>query len=235
MGAARVRTTDYPLSKPRRRRATVAVRPRRRAASSTLETLASERPEMTSPQQIVTTLRQVRELAPDTRTAPGRRRSYRRAFAGQSVTLALMCREKATTCTACRCRWPAAPATTATCTSSSAAARRRLRARSSPAPCARRDAIDRNGAWAGDFWAIRRAAAGLAACDLSFAPVKSLIEHALARDRPPSLSLFLAGWRRGPHRPLHAWPTSAARGRRAGCFEHQLAYHNDQPPGARQI
>ena len=71
-----------------------------------------------------------------------------------------------------------------------------------------------------------------AACDLGFAPVKSLIEHALARDESPSLSLFWLATRPDGHflaNQCRAW--SAA----LDSFEHQLAYHSDAAAGARQM
>ncbi len=49
-----------------------------------------------------------------------------------------------------------------------------------------------------------------AACDTGFAPVKSLIEHALSLDAAPSISLFWLATRP----TATSWPTSAGPGRR---------------------
>lgn len=71
-----------------------------------------------------------------------------------------------------------------------------------------------------------------AACDLGFAPIKSLIEHALARDEAPSLSLFWLATRPDGHfmaNQCRAW-SAALDG-----FEHHLAYHHDAAAGARQL
>jgi CDP-4-dehydro-6-deoxyglucose reductase, E3 len=90
------------------------------AASSelTIETLEAQGPADIPQQQIVTTVRAVRPLAPDTLLLHLQTpRSHRLRFlAGQWVTLGVADGEDAH---AQHCRSPAAPATTATCTSSS--------------------------------------------------------------------------------------------------------------------
>jgi len=71
-----------------------------------------------------------------------------------------------------------------------------------------------------------------AACDTGFAPVKSLIEHALSLDAAPNLSLFWLATRSDGHfmaNQCRAW-SAALDG-----FEHQLSYHSDPAAGARQM
>ena len=71
-----------------------------------------------------------------------------------------------------------------------------------------------------------------AACDTGFAPVKSLIEHALSLDAAPSITLYWLATRPDGHfmvNQCRAW-SSALDG-----FEHHLAYHSDIAAGARQL
>ncbi|EHR72151.1 flavodoxin reductase family protein [Burkholderiales bacterium JOSHI_001] len=71
-----------------------------------------------------------------------------------------------------------------------------------------------------------------AACDLGFAPVKSLIEHALALEAAPSLSLFWLATREGGHfqaNQCRAW-SEALDG-----FEATLLSHTDPADGARAM
>ena len=227
---ARVMPSDYPLSEAEKAQGYTLMCAHTAASSElTLETLEAGGPQDIPPQQIVTTLRQVRELAPDTRLLHLQTpRSHRLRFlAGQSVTLGLAGRAAATT-SAARCRWPAAPATTATCTSSSPAtpttrfARRvfddALQARHAGQPVGP----------GGEFvLAEGERPLVFAACDPGFGPVKSLIEHALARDEAPSIALFWLATRPDGHfmaNQCRAW--SAA----LDSFEHQLATTATPPP-----
>ena len=69
-----------------------------------------------------------------------------------------------------------------------------------------------------------------AACDLGFAPVKSLIEHALALEAAPSLSLFWLATREGGHfqaNQCRAWSEAL------DAFEVSLSSHADAAEGAR--
>ncbi len=71
-----------------------------------------------------------------------------------------------------------------------------------------------------------------AACDLGFAPVKSLIEHAMSLDEAPTLSLFWAATRADGHfmaNLCRSW-TEALDG-----FESSLTTHADAADGAREI
>mgnify|MGYP000358388486 CR=1 FL=1 len=94
---ARIEHVDYPLSEAEKAQGYTLLCAHTAASSElTLETLEASGPQDIAPQQIVTTLRQVRELAPDTRALQLQTpRSHRLRFlAGQSVTLALSGREE---------------------------------------------------------------------------------------------------------------------------------------------
>jgi len=71
-----------------------------------------------------------------------------------------------------------------------------------------------------------------AACDLGFAPVKSLIEHALALDAVSSISLFWLALRPDGHFQTNlcrAWSQALDN------FEYELVSATDIPTGARDI
>ncbi|MDO8768012.1 MAG: 2Fe-2S iron-sulfur cluster-binding protein [Burkholderiaceae bacterium] len=71
-----------------------------------------------------------------------------------------------------------------------------------------------------------------AACDGGFAPIKSLIEHALALDAAPSLSLFWLATRSDGHflgNQCRAWSEALDQ------FEYELVSHADVMIGAQQI
>ena len=71
-----------------------------------------------------------------------------------------------------------------------------------------------------------------AACDGGFAPVKSLIEHALSLDTAPSLSLFWLATRSDGHfmgNQCRAWSEALDQ------FEYELVSQTDVEVGARQI
>lgn len=232
---ARVQHTDYPLSEAEKAQGYTLLCAHTAASSElTLETLEASGPQDIAPQQIVTTLRQVRELAPDTRALQLQTpRSHRLRFlAGQSVTLALSGREEGDDL------HRTLPVASCPCDDrnlhfivgrdeNDAFARQVFAGALHPG-----DAVDLWGPQ-GDF--VRESSERplvFAACDLGFAPVKSLIEHALARDEAPSLSLFWLATRPDGHfmaNQCRAW--SAA----LDSFEHQLAYHSDPAAGARQM
>ncbi len=230
----RVQHCDYPLSEAEKAQGYTLMCAHTAASSElTIETLEATGPQDIAPQQIVTTVRAVRELATDTRLvhlqAP---RSHRLRFlAGQSVTLGL---EQ---------------------TAAGDDVHRTLPVAS--CPCDDRnlhffvdradDAFSRSvfdgtlkpgtnvDLWGpqGDF-VLEGGDRPLvfAACDLGFAPIKSLIEHALARDEAPSISLFWLATRPDGHflaNQCRAW-SAALDG-----FEHQLAYHSDPTAGACQM
>jgi CDP-4-dehydro-6-deoxyglucose reductase len=71
-----------------------------------------------------------------------------------------------------------------------------------------------------------------AACDLAFAPVKSLIEHALSFEASPSLSLFWLATRDDGHFMLNqcrAWSEAL------DAFEYALFTDADVAHGAQQV
>lgn len=71
-----------------------------------------------------------------------------------------------------------------------------------------------------------------AACDGGFAPIKSLIEHALSLDASPSLSLFWLATRSDGHflgNQCRAWSEALDQ------FEYELVSHADVTVGAQQI
>jgi CDP-4-dehydro-6-deoxyglucose reductase len=71
-----------------------------------------------------------------------------------------------------------------------------------------------------------------AACDAGFAPIKSLIEHALSLDASPSLSLFWLATRSDGHflgNQCRAWSQALDQ------FEYELVSHADVTVGAQQI
>lgn len=232
---ARVQHADYPLSEAEKAQGYTLLCAHTAASSElTLETLEAGGPQDIPPQQIVTTLRQVRELGPDTRLLHLQTpRSHRLRFlAGQSVTLGLGGREGGDDL------HRTLPVASCPCDDrnlhfivgrddADGFARQVFADRLQPGA-----AIDLWGPQ-GDF-VLESGDRPLvfAACDLGFAPVKSLIEHALARDEAPSLSLFWLATRPDGHfmaNQCRAW--SAA----LDSFEHQLAYHSDVAAGACQM
>ena len=71
-----------------------------------------------------------------------------------------------------------------------------------------------------------------AACDTGFAPIKSLIEHALSLDAAPSITLFWLATRPDGHflaNQCRAW-SEALDG-----FEYTLLQHADPAAGACQV
>jgi len=71
-----------------------------------------------------------------------------------------------------------------------------------------------------------------AACDIGFAPVKSLIEHALALDAAPSIALFWLATRADGHfmaNQCRAWSEALDN------FEATLLRHDDAGAGAREV
>jgi CDP-4-dehydro-6-deoxyglucose reductase len=71
-----------------------------------------------------------------------------------------------------------------------------------------------------------------AACDLGFAPIKSLVEHAIALDAAPSLTLFWLATRADGHfmaNQCRAWSEAL------DAFEVSLVRHDSATEGARQL
>jgi CDP-4-dehydro-6-deoxyglucose reductase len=234
---ARVQHCDYPLSEAERAQG-YALLCANTAASSELviETLEARGPQDIAAQQITAAVRAVTALAPDTRLLHLQtpRTNRLRFLAGQSVTLGL----------------PGSAATggddvhgtypVASC------------------PCDDRNlhfylARDVGDAFAqqvfagslkpgqaitvwgptGDF-VLADSARPLvfAACDTGFAPVKSLIEHALALDAAPSLALFWLATRADGHfmaNQCRAWSEAL------DTFEVTLMHDDDAGEGARRM
>ncbi len=232
---ARVMATDYPLSEAERAQGYALLCAHTAASSElTLETLEAGGPEDIPPQQIVTTLRAVRELAPDTRLVHLQTpRSHRLRFlAGQWVTLGLPGEGGADDLRA------TLPVASCPCDD------RNLLffvARDAADPFATQvfDGRLKPGATvnlsgpSGDFVLVEgERPLVFAACDLGFASVKSLIEHALARDESPSITLFWLATRPDGHfmaNQCRAWSNAL------DTFEFQLSCHSDASAGARQM
>ena len=228
---AAVSHSDYPLSEAERAQGYTLMCTHTAASSElTLETLEAGGPQDIPAQTIVTTVRAVKPLAPDTwllhLQTP---RTHRLRFlAGQSATLGLTLPGGDTHL--------ALPIASCPCDD------RNLHffiGRDADEPLAREVAEGRLGPGApvtvwgphGDFvLADSPRPLVFAACDLGFAPVKSLIEHALALEAAPSLSLFWLATREGGHfeaNQCRAW-SEALDG-----FEATLLTHGDPADGAR--
>jgi CDP-4-dehydro-6-deoxyglucose reductase len=205
------------------------------AASSelTLEMLEASGPQDIPEQQIVTQVRAVTELAPDTRLLHLQTpRTHRLRFlAGQSVMLGLDVPGLGDVHTT----YPVASC-----------------------PCDDRNLLFFIGRDESDALAQHLFAGGLksgtsvtvlgptgefvladghrplvfAACDLGFSPIKSLIEHALSLDAAPSLSLFWLATRSDGHfqeNQCRAWSEALDQ------FEYELVSDEDVSRGAHQI
>lgn len=231
---ARTQSFDYPLSEAEKAQGYTLMCAHTAASSElTIETLEASGPADIAPQQIVTTVREVRALAPDTRLVHLQTpRSHRLRFlAGQWVTLGLADGSGDDL----QCTLPVASC-----------------------PCDDRNLLFFVGRESGDAFTRRvfdgslvkgaqvnlRGPQGefvlahcerplvFAACDLGFAPVKGLIEHALARDESPALSLFWLATRPDGHfmaNQCRAWSSAL------DSFEHQLSTDRDPAAGARQM
>ena len=228
---------DYPLSELEKQQGYVLMCANTAASSElTIETLEAAGPSDIAPQQIVTTTRAVRELAPNTRLLHLQTpRSHRLRFlAGQSATLG-RAGSAETRGDDVRTTLPIASC-----------------------PCDDRNLLffvtregddafarllfdgaikagDTINLWgpSGEF-VLRDGQRPLvfAACDTGFAPIRSLIEHALSLDCAPSLSLFWLATRSDGHfqaNQCRAWSEAL------DPFEYALFTDSDAAAGARQI
>lgn len=230
---ARTQPFDYPLSEVEKRQGyTLACAHTAASSELTLELLEAAGPHDIPQQQIVSHVRAIGTLAPNTRLLHLQTpRTHRLRFlAGQSVTLGL-----ATTGDDVHATHPIA---SCPCDDRNlhffiarddgdAFARRLFDGQLKPG-----DAVT---VWGpnGDF-VLADSARPLvfAACDTGFAPVKSLIEHALALDAAPSLSLFWLATRGDGHfmaNQCRAWSEAL------DTFEAALSTHADAATGAHQI
>ena len=233
----KVMAFDYPLSEAERQQGYTLLCAHTAASSEiTLETLEADGPADIPQQQIVTSVRALRELAPDTRLLHLQTpRSHRLRFlAGQSVTLGL----PGAAGTAGDDVQATLPIASCPCDD------RNLQffvPRDDDNPLARLlfDGSVQPGQavtlWGpvGDFvLADSPRPLVFAACDTGFAPIKSLIEHAMSLDTAPSLSLFWLATRSDGHfqaNQCRAW--SAA----LDAFEYALFSDDDAGAGARQV
>jgi CDP-4-dehydro-6-deoxyglucose reductase len=205
------------------------------AASSeiTLETLEARGPQDIPEQQIVTQVRAVTELAPDTRLLHVQtpRTQRLRFLAGQSVTLGWTVPELGGVD-------GTYPVASCPCDD------RNLHffiPRNAADPLARSvfdgtlkpgTAVTVEGPTGSFVLGDGQRPLVFAACDLGFAPVKALIEHALAADVVPSLSLFWLATRSDGHflaNQCRAWSQALDQ------FEYELVWNPDAVAGARQI
>jgi len=228
----RTMPTDYPLSENEKAQGYVLACAHTAASSEiTLETLEAAGPADIPRQQIVTTVRALRPLAPDTMLLHLQTpRSHRLRFlAGQWVTLGLAAGEDVH-----------AQHSIASCPCDD----RNLHffvPRDDSDPLAARlfggavkpgDAVT---VWGpgGDFvLAEDPHPLVFAACDTGFAPVKSLIEHALSLDAAPSISLFWLATRPDGHflqNQCRAWSEAL------DPFEYTLSTHAEAGTGASQM
>ncbi|RYF14969.1 MAG: 2Fe-2S iron-sulfur cluster binding domain-containing protein [Comamonadaceae bacterium] len=229
---ARCAASDYPLSETEKAQGYVLACAHTAASSElTLETLEAAGPADIPEQQIAVTVRALRPLAPDTLLLHVQTpRTHRLRFlAGQSVTLAAADGDGA------QARHPVASC-----------------------PCDDRNLhffIPRD---PGDPLAVRLFAGGVrpgdaltlwgpygsftlaqatqplvfVACDVGFAPVKSLVEHALSLDAAPSLTLFWLATRGDGHflaNQCRAWSEAL------DPFEYSLFTDTDPAAGALQV
>jgi len=229
---ARTMHTDYPLSETEKAQGYVlACAHTAASAELTIETLEARGPADIPQQQILTTVRNLRPLGQDTLLLHLQTpRSHRLRFlAGQWVTLGLAQGEDAHArhpIASCPCddrnlhffipRNPADPVAT-----------RLFAGALKPG-----DAVT---VWGpdGDFvLADESLPLVFAACDTGFAPVKSLIEHALSLDASPSIALFWLTTRADGHflaNQTRSWSDSFDH------FETTLSQSDDVARGAREM
>lgn len=237
---ARTMHTDYALSETEKSQGYVlACAHTAASAELTMETLEASGPADIPHQQIVTQVRAVRELAPDIRLLHLQTpRSQRLRFlAGQSVTLGLPHGAPGANLAGDTLR-DTLPIASCPCDD------RNLHffvARNDDSPLARQlfagqlKAGDPVTLWGpvGDFvLADGQRPLVFVACDTGFAPIKSLIDHALSLDASPSLSLFWLATRADGHfmaNQCRAWSEAL------DLFEYALFNDPDASTGAVQV
>lgn len=229
---SRTLPTDYPLSEQEKHQGyTLACAHTAASSELTLETLEAVGPADIPPQEIVTNVRALRALAPDTLLLHLQTpRSHRLRFlAGQSLTLAAAAGEGA---------YATHPIASCPCDD------RNLQF------FIARDAEDAlavqlfgGGVKVGDALNVRGPSGEFvladsphplvfAACDTGFAPIKSLIEHALSLDAAPTITLFWLATRPDGHfmaNLCRAWSEAL------DPFEYALSTHTDVAMGASQM
>ncbi len=231
---AKTQAFDYPLSEAEKAQGYTLMCAHTAASSElTLELLEARGPQDIPMQQIVTAVRAVRNLAPNTRLLHLQTpRSHRLRFlAGQSVTLGFARSDGSDVhgtypVASCPCddrnlhffieEHPNDPFAKALFSDAIASGL----------------SVTVHGP-TGEF-VLREGNRPLvfAVCDAAFAPVKSLIEHALALDEAPSLSLFWLATRSDGHfleNQCRAWSEALDQ------FEYELTQDPDPVAGARQV
>jgi len=230
---AKTQPFDYPLSEAEKRQGyTLACAHTAASSELTLELLEAGGPRDIPQQQIVSQVRAITELAPDTRLLHLQtpRTDRLRFLAGQSVTLGLATSGDDLHATHAVASCPCDDRNLLFFVprdDSDAFAQRVFTGRLKAG-----DAVT---VWGptGDF-VLAEGSRPLvfAACDTGFAPIKSLIEHALALDAAPSLSLFWLATRSDGHfmaNQCRAWSEAL------DPFEVALSSHADAATGAHQI
>ncbi len=226
--------SDYALSEPEKAHGYVLACAHTAGSSElTIETLEASGPDDIPVQQIVTSVRAVRALAPDTMLLHLQTpRSHRLRFlAGQWVTLGLAEGEQGV-----RADHPVA---SCPCDDRNLhffvprSANDALAARLFAGAVKPGDAVTLWGPQ-GRFVLADDESHPLvfAACDTGFAPVKSLIEHALSLDAAPSITLFWLATRADGHflaNQCRAWSQAL------DPFEYSLSTHDDPGTGASQM
>jgi CDP-4-dehydro-6-deoxyglucose reductase len=228
---------DYPLSEAEKQQGYTLMCAHTAASSEvTLETLEAHGPADIPQQHIVSTVRAVRELAPDTRLLHLQtpRSNRLRFLAGQSVTLG----RAASAQSAGEDVQATLPVASCPCDE------RNLHffiARDADSAFARLlfdgtigagDAISLWGPVGEFVLADSHRPLVFAACDTGFAPIKSLIEHALSLDASPSLSLYWLATRSDGHfqsNQCRAWSEAL------DAFEYAAYSEGDAAAGARQV
>jgi CDP-4-dehydro-6-deoxyglucose reductase len=232
---ARTLHTDYPLSEAEKAQGYVlACAHTAASAELTIETLEAAGPDDIPPQQLVASVRALRALAPDMLLLHLQTpRSHRLRFlAGQSITLGLPPRGEGDDAHALH------PIASCPCDDRNLhffiprddgdAVAARLFAGEIKAG----DAVTLWGPSGRFVLAEDTRPLVFAACDTGFAPVKSLIEHALSLDSAPSISLFWLATRPDGHfmaNQCRAWSEAL------DPFEYALSTHADAATGATQM
>lgn len=228
---------DYPLSEAEKQQGYTLLCAHTAASSEiTIESLEARGPADIALQQIVTTVRAVRELAPDTRLLHLQTpRSHRLRFmAGQSVTLGRV----AASDTGGDDARATHPVASCPCDDRNLHFYIPRDASSSFANLVFSDSIKAGDSInvlgpVGEFvLADSQRPLVFAACDTGFAPIKSLIEHALSLDVAPSLSLFWLATRSDGHflaNQCRAWTEAL------DAFEYTPFSDIDPVAGALQV
>jgi CDP-4-dehydro-6-deoxyglucose reductase len=238
---ARCLPSDYPLSETEKTQGYVlACAHTAASAELTLETLEAAGPEDIPAQTIVATVRAVRALAADTMLLHLQTpRTHRLRFlAGQSVTLALAAGSGGGVGVGVDDVRAAHPVASCPCDdrnlhfyvprrAGDALAERLFGGALKPG-----DAVTVHGPEGRFVLDETPLPLVFAACDTGFAPIKSLIEHALSLDAAPSMTLFWLATRPDGHflaNQCRAWSEAI------DAFEYSALAHDDPATGASHV